>query len=72
MRRSNKMSFENVTEDQIDYKNIELLKKFIMECGRIVPSRMTNVSAKMQRKITREIKKARFLGLLIYCENHKK
>ena len=72
MRRGGKNSVENITEDMIDYKNVELLSRFVMECGRISPARLTGLSAKLQRKVTREIKRARFLGFLIYCENHKK
>ena len=72
MRRGGKISVETITEEMIDYKNVDLLSKFIMDCGRISPARLTGLSAKMQRKVTREIKRARYLGFLIYCENHKK
>ena len=51
---------------KIDYKNPELLRKFTSEGGRMLPRRITNVSAKNQRKLGREIKKARFLALLPY------
>ena len=48
----------------IDYKNIRILKKYISESGRILPSRITSVSEKKQKKLAREIKKARLLALL--------
>ena len=48
----------------VDYKNIKLLKKYISESGRILPSRITSVSQKKQKELSRAIKKARLLALL--------
>ena len=48
----------------IDYKNIKLLKKYISEGGRILPSRITSVSLKKQKKLSKEIKRARLLALI--------
>tara|TARA_B100000029_G_scaffold399310_1_gene398001 strand:+ start:2339 stop:2611 length:273 start_codon:yes stop_codon:yes gene_type:complete len=48
----------------IDYKNIKLLKKYISESGRILPSRITSVSLKKQKELARSIKRARLLALL--------
>ena len=48
----------------VDYKNIKLLKKYISESGRILPSRITSVSQKRQRELNRAIKRARLLALL--------
>ena len=48
----------------IDYKNIRLLKKYISESGRILPSRITSVSQNKQKKLSRAIKRARLLALL--------
>ena len=48
----------------IDYKNIRLLKKYISESGRILPSRITSVSQNKQKKLSRAIKRARVLALL--------
>jgi len=48
----------------IDYKNIKLLKKYISESGRILPSRITSVSQNKQKKLSRAIKRARLLALL--------
>ena len=48
----------------VDYKNIKVLKKYVSESGKILPSRITSVSFKKQRELSRSIKKARFLALL--------
>ena len=48
----------------VDYKNIRLLKRYISESGRILPSRITSVSGKKQKKLSRAIKRARLLALL--------
>jgi small subunit ribosomal protein S18 len=49
---------------KIDYKDVELLKKYLTERGKIVPRRMTNLCAKKQREMTVAIKRARFLALI--------
>mgnify|MGYP001269130126 FL=1 len=48
----------------IDYKNIKVLRKYISESGRILPSRVTSVSLKKQKELSRSIKRARLLALL--------
>jgi len=48
----------------VDYKNIKLLKKYISESGRILPSRVTSVSLNKQKQLSRSIKRARHLALL--------
>ena len=48
----------------IDYKNINLLKKYVSDNGKIISSKITSVSFKNQKKLTREIKKAKILGLV--------
>ena len=50
----------------VDYKNIKLLKKYVSDSGRILPSRVTSVSQKKQRELSRAVKRARFLALLPY------
>jgi small subunit ribosomal protein S18 len=50
----------------IDYKDVRLLQKFVSERGKIIPSRMSYVSAKRQRELSLAIKRARFLALLPY------
>lgn len=56
---------------KFDYKNVNLLKKFITETGKIIPARVTGITASNQRKITRYIKIARFLALIPYTDTHK-
>ncbi|WMC19742.1 MAG: 30S ribosomal protein S18 [Enterobacteriaceae bacterium PC38] len=56
---------------EIDYKDINLLKNYINESGKIIPSRITGTSAKYQRKLTNAIKLARYLSLFPYTDNHK-
>ena len=48
----------------LDYKNIKVLKKYISESGRILPSRITSVSLNKQRELAKSIKRARLLGLI--------
>ena len=48
----------------VDYKNIKLLKKYLSESGRILPARITSVSHKKQKELSRAIKRARLLALL--------
>ena len=48
----------------IDYKNVNLLKKYVSDNGKIISSKITSVSYNKQRKLTREIKKAKILGLI--------
>jgi small subunit ribosomal protein S18 len=50
--------------EPIDYKDVELLRKFITERGKILPRRITGLTAKQQRDLTVAIKRARILGLL--------
>ena len=54
---------------KVDYKNINLLKKFISDKGKILPSRITSVSTKKQRELSKAVKRARFLALLPYVNN---
>ena len=53
---------------KIDYKDIALVRGFITESGKIVPSRITGTSARFQRQLSKAIKMARFLALLPYCD----
>ncbi len=67
-RRYCRFTVEGVTE--IDYKDLNTLKQYITETGKIVPSRITGTSARYQRQLARAIKRARYLGLLPYCDAH--
>ncbi|WP_089725656.1 30S ribosomal protein S18 [Candidatus Thiosymbion oneisti] len=59
---------EGITE--IDYKDLHLLKSYVSESGKVVPSRITGTSAKYQRQLTQAIKRARYLALLPYTDGH--
>ncbi|MCF6775901.1 30S ribosomal protein S18 [Thiotrichales bacterium 19X7-9] len=67
-RKMCRFKIEGVKE--IDYKDLNTLKSYITETGKIVPSRITGTSAKYQRQIATAIKRARFLALLPYCDHH--
>ena len=54
-----------------DYKDVNLLKQFITETGKIVPGRVSGVTSSQQRKITKAIKVARYMALLPYTDSHK-
>ena len=56
---------------EIDYKDLDLLKQYITETGKIVPSRITGTSARYQRQLATAIKRARYLALLPYTDQHK-
>jgi len=56
--------------DQIDYKDIETLKQYITETGKIVPSRITGTAARYQRQLSTAVKRARYLSLLPYTDRH--
>jgi small subunit ribosomal protein S18 len=55
---------------EIDYKDLNLLKQYVSESGKIVPSRITGTSARYQRQLADAIKRARFLALLPYSDSH--
>lgn len=65
-RRRKTCPFSGDQAPKIDYKDARTLGRYISERGKIVPSRITAVSAKKQRELSRAIKRARFLGLLPY------
>lgn len=56
--------FDASSIEYVDYKDVELLKRFINEQGKILPRRITGVSGKFQRQLTRAVKRARHLSLL--------
>jgi small subunit ribosomal protein S18 len=56
---------------EIDYKDLELLKQYITETGKIVPSRITGTSARYQRQLALAVKRARYLALLPYTDAHQ-
>ncbi|HFB65236.1 MAG TPA: 30S ribosomal protein S18 [Aeromonadales bacterium] len=68
-RKYCRFSAEGVTE--IDYKDIATLKSYITETGKIVPSRITGTAAKYQRQLSTAVKRARYVALLPYTDQHK-
>lgn len=69
-RKFCRFTAEKVVE--IDYKDLDVLKGYITETGKIVPSRITGTSAKYQRQLATAIKRARLLALLPYTDQHFK
>ena len=65
-RRKKSCPFSGRNAPKIDYRDVKLLQRFLSERGKIVPSRITAVSAKKQRELARAIKRARHLALLPY------
>jgi small subunit ribosomal protein S18 len=65
-RRRKSCPFTGENAPKIDYKDVRLLQGFMSERGKIVPSRITAVSAKKQRELAKAIKRARHIGLLPY------
>ena len=55
----------------IDYKDLDTLKNYVTENGKIVPSRITGTAAKYQRQLSSAIKRARYIALLPYTDSHK-
>ena len=69
MRRRKTCPFSAANAPKIDYKDVKMLQRFISERGKIVPSRITAVSAKKQRELARAIKRAQNLALLPFVIN---
>ncbi|MCY4426321.1 MAG: 30S ribosomal protein S18 [Halieaceae bacterium] len=68
-RKYCKFTAEGITE--IDYKDLDTLKQYVSETGKIIPSRITGTKAKYQRQLSTAVKRARFLALLPYTDAHK-
>lgn len=67
-RRYCRFTAEGVKE--IDYKDLDTLRNYITETGKIVPSRITGTKANYQRQLAAAVKRARFLALLPYTDSH--
>lgn len=67
-KRFCRFTAENV--QQIDYKDLDTLKQYLTETGKIVPARVTGTAARYQRQLQSAIKRARFLALLPYTDRH--
>jgi small subunit ribosomal protein S18 len=66
-RRRKTCPFTGDNAPKIDYKDVRLLQRYVSERGKIIPSRITAVSAKKQRELAKAIKRARFLALLSFA-----
>ncbi|MGQ0659137.1 MAG: 30S ribosomal protein S18 [Chromatiales bacterium] len=67
-KRFCKFTAEGVKE--IDYKDLNTLKQYITENGKIIPSRISGTKVRYQRQLSTAVKRARFLALLPYCDQH--
>jgi len=70
-RRKRYCRFSAEGAAEIDYKDLDMLKEYITETGKIVPSRITGTSAKYQRQLASAVKRARYIALLPYTDAHK-
>ena len=68
-RKFCRLTAEKIQE--VDYKQVDLLKDFITENGKIIPARITGTKAHYQRQLAVAVKRARFLALLPYTDQHK-
>jgi small subunit ribosomal protein S18 len=68
-RKFCRFTAEGITE--IDYKDLEILKGYVSETGKIVPSRITGTKARYQRQLATAIKRARYIALLPYTDSHE-
>ena len=71
VKRKRNCPLANIKNEDINYKNLKLLNKFISERGKILPSRITGVSAKKQRVLSQAIKRARNLALLSFIRKNE-
>ena len=70
-RRRKFCRFTSEGIDYIDYKDLDVLKEYISETGKIVPSRITGTKAKYQRQLATAIKRSRYLALVPYTDSHQ-
>ena len=61
----------NFKDLEVDYKDLDSLRQFVGEAGKIVPSRITGASARFQRTLAKQIKRARYLALIPSTDQHK-
>ena len=69
-KRESARRFSNSSPSEIDYKDLDLLRDYITETGKIMPARVSGTPARFQRRLAAAIKRARYLSLLPYCDNH--
>lgn len=68
-RKYCKFTAEGIAE--VDYKDLDILKEFVSETGKIVPSRITGTKARYQRQLATAVKRARYLALIPYSDSHR-
>ncbi|MDR3078492.1 MAG: 30S ribosomal protein S18 [Rickettsiales bacterium] len=71
IRRRRVCPLKDVPDDEISYKNLKLLNKYLTERGKIVPSRISGVSVKKQKRLSEAIKRARNLALLSFVSRNE-
>lgn len=69
-RRKKSCKFSGKNAPQIDYKDLNLLKQYVNENGKVIPARLTGTGSRYQRQMTDAIKYARFLALMPYTDRH--
>ena len=62
--------FTSLGIEEVDFKDLKLLREYITETGKIIPARMTGTSAKYQRQLNKAVKRARHLSLIPYTDSH--
>jgi small subunit ribosomal protein S18 len=67
-KRFCKFTAEGITE--IDYKDLNLLRQYVTETGKIIPSRLSGTKARYQRMLSNAVKRARYLALIPYSDAH--
>jgi len=70
-RRRKFCKFTKEGTKEIDYKDLETLRAYISETGKIVPSRITGTKARYQRQLATAVKRARYLALIPYTDSHQ-
>ena len=70
-RRKKSCPFSGPNAPILDHKDVRLLSRFVSERGKIVPARISSVSAKKQRELARTIKRARYLALMPYSDSQR-
>ena len=68
--RRRKFAGADTDPNDIDYKDLDMIKQYIGETGKIVPSRITGTKAHYQRQLSTAVKRARYLALLPYTDRH--
>ena len=68
----NRAAVQQLHKRGADYKDLGTISQFLTENGKLIPSRITGLSTSQQRELTRQIKIARQLALIPYCDNHRK